>query len=232
MDETGTAHATTVGVASGRAADAFGREMNVVPSAVRWYRSLYVRVVGSLVRDLVDLSRLENGVIELDRRIFATRRLLAHVRDRHLPEIGLRRIDVRVDIDDDSDQMFGDPDRLEQVIENLFANGLRHTPDAGCIMLSARTTGDTMNLSVSDSGVGIPPEHLPHVFERFYKADAARTHLAEGSGLGLSIAKAIVERHGGTIAVSSMPSLTIFTIQLPQSGASDSVQHHSASTNL
>lgn len=185
-----------------------------------------------LVKELVDLSRLENGVIELHTRVFATRRLFEHVRDRHLPEIAARRIDVRLDIDDSADQMCGDPDRLEQVIENLFGNALRHTPNAGCIMLSARSSEETMRLSVSDSGVGIAPEHLPHVFERFYKVDAARTHVSEGSGLGLSIAKAIVERHGGTISVSSMPSLTVFSIQLPQSSGGDREQSHSASTNL
>jgi signal transduction histidine kinase len=74
-------------------------------------------------------------------------------------------------------------------------------------------------LSVSDSGGGIAPEHLPHVFDRFYKADASRAAESTGSGLGLSITKAIVERHGGTIGVTSRPGRTTFTIRLPQSSS-------------
>jgi two-component system, OmpR family, sensor kinase len=72
-----------------------------------------------------------------------------------------------------------------------------------------------VSLSVEDQGPGIPPEHLPHVFDRFYKADASRAGVSGGSGLGLSIVKAIVERHGGTISVASQPGRTIFEVVLP-----------------
>jgi signal transduction histidine kinase len=112
--------------------------------------------------------------------------------------------------------MVGDPDRIEQVIENLVANALRHTPDGGTIEVGAAVVGDSIRLSVVDSGEGIPPEHVPHVFDRFYKVDQARANGATGSGLGLSIAKAIVERHAGTIRVTSASGRTAFTIQLPQ----------------
>jgi signal transduction histidine kinase len=102
------------------------------------------------------------------------------------------------------------------VVENLFSNAFRHTPEGGTIALAAWLDGNCAILTVSDSGVGISPEHVPHVFDRFYKADSARANVSGGSGLGLSIAKAIVERHGGTIAVASHPGHTTFTIGIPQ----------------
>ena len=92
----------------------------------------------------------------------------------------------------------GDRLRLEQVLQNLAANALRHTPAGGRVVLGAARRGDAVVLSVQDNGAGIQPEHLPHVFDRFYKADASRAEESgTGSGLGLSIVKAIVERHGG-----------------------------------
>jgi signal transduction histidine kinase len=169
-----------------------------------------------IVRDLLDLARLENGVGALDARLFAIQRVFEHVSERHRCETTARRIAVRAHVDDEADQVFGNPDRLEQVIENLFANAVRHTPEGGAVELRAAALGGAVVLSVIDSGPGIPPEHVSHVFERFYKVDAARANGAEGSGLGLSIAKAIVERHRGTIHVTSVPGQTVFTVTLPQ----------------
>jgi signal transduction histidine kinase len=169
-----------------------------------------------IVRDLLDLARLENGVADLDRRVFATGRVFEHVVRRHQPEVERRQVTVRLDVAAAADQMVADPNRLEQVIENLFANALRHTPDGGRIDLAAWMDGGAVMLAVTDSGAGIPAEHVPHVFNRFYKVDSARANASVGSGLGLSIAKAIVDRHGGTIAVTSRPGQTAFTIALPQ----------------
>jgi signal transduction histidine kinase len=164
------------------------------------------------VQDLVDLARLEHGVGTLDVRVFALERLFDHVVQRH------------------DDQVVGDPDRLEQVVENLVANALRHTPPGGHIELCGRADADAIVLTVADSGAGIAPEHLPHVFERFYKVDASRTRDANGSGLGLSIAKAIVERHRGSIQVTSRPGRTAFTIVLPRQQVERAA--HSTSANL
>jgi signal transduction histidine kinase len=172
-----------------------------------------------IVKDLLDLSRLENGVTDLDRRVFATTRVFEHVVRRHQPELARRAIVVRIDVEPAADQIVADPDRLEQVVENLFANGLRHTPDGGSIELAGRLDGGTVMLTVRDSGAGIPAEHVPHVFDRFYKVDSARANVSGGSGLGLSIAKAIIERHDGSITVMSTPGHTVFTIALPQEGA-------------
>ena len=169
-----------------------------------------------IVKDLLDLARLESGVGGLDVRVFDIQRLFDHVIARHEHEAGARGIAITTSVDHGADQVTGDPDRLEQVIENLVANALRHSSSGGYVKLSASTDAGDIVLKVRDSGEGIPPEHIPHVFDRFYKVDAARANGHGGSGLGLSISHAIVERHGGTIAVSSQPGGTTFTITLPQ----------------
>ncbi len=98
----------------------------------------------------------------------------------------------------------GDRLRLEQALQNLAANALRHTGRGGRVTLEVERRTETTVLRVRDTGRGIPPEHLAHVFDRFYKVDASRAEdHGTGSGLGLSIVKAIVERHGGLIAVRS-----------------------------
>lgn len=110
-----------------------------------------------------------------------------------------------------------DPDRIGQVLANLLDNALRHTPGGGTVTLTCRRAGAWVELTVSDTGEGIAPEHLGHVFDRFYRADTARDRARGGSGIGLSIAKALVEAHGGTVAVASPGpgGGTTFTIRLP-----------------
>ena len=119
----------------------------------------------------------------------------------------------------DADQLLADPGRVEQVIGNLVANALRHASAGGTIHLAASVGPAGYRLAVEDSGDGIPAEHLPHVFDRFYKADSARSGGNGGSGLGLSIVKAIVERHGGQVTVESRPGRTVFAILLPRAEA-------------
>lgn len=178
-----------------------------------------------IVKDLLDLARYENNVAPLDVRVFDVARLFDNVVRRHEHDTGTRHITVSSEVEGGADQIVGDPDRIEQVVENLVTNAVRHTPEGGRIELSAGIANGCAVLSVADSGSGIAPEHLPYVFDRFYKVDPARAAAGAGSGLGLSIAKAIVVRHGGTIAVASAPGSTRFTISLPQSA-------HSTSTNL
>jgi signal transduction histidine kinase len=169
-----------------------------------------------IVQDLLDLARLENDFGTLDVRTFSVRRLFEHVIRRHEHEARTRGIEIDATVADDADQLVGDPERLEQVLENLTANALRHSDGAGAVRLSAQLDGGSAVLRVADSGQGIAAEHLPFVFERFYKVDAARASTSARSGLGLSIAKAIVDRHGGRIGVTSEPGCTMFTIVLPQ----------------
>jgi signal transduction histidine kinase len=187
----------------------------------RYFQTLEreTRRLDRIVQDLVDLARLEHGVGTLEVRVFALERVFTHVAQRHEQEARARRITIRVSIAPEADQIVGDPDRLEQVVENLVGNALLHTPAGGAIDMCGRLDGAAAVLTVADSGTGIDPAHLPHVFERFYKAEEART--GNGSGLGLSIAKAIVERHHGTIAVASAPAGTTFTVVLPQDVVAD-----------
>ena len=172
-----------------------------------------------IVKDLLDLARYEHGSVVLQRRLFDIERLFENVAGRHEREAHTRGVAIRIHVDPHADQVVADPDRIEQAIENLVGNALRHTPSGGTITLRAAQADGVATLSVSDTGAGIAPEHLPHLFERFYKADTARAAESAGSGLGLSITKAIVKRHGGTIRVTSQPGHTTFTIVLPQSAA-------------
>jgi two-component system OmpR family sensor kinase len=168
-----------------------------------------------IVKDLLDLARYEHGAVVLQRRLFDIERLFANVAGRHEREAQAKAVAIHIRVDTLADQVVADPDRIEQAIENLVANALRHTPSGGTITLSATHADGMAILSISDSGGGIAPEHLPHVFERFYKVDAARAADSTGSGLGLSITKAIIERHDGTIRVTSRPGQTTFTMRLP-----------------
>ncbi|QZH60365.1 HAMP domain-containing protein [Mycolicibacterium farcinogenes] len=112
--------------------------------------------------------------------------------------------------------LWADPHRLAQILGNLLDNALRHTPAGGRVTLAATTgPGRNVTLTVTDTGEGIPAEHLSHVFERFYRADSARDRDHGGSGIGLAIVKALVEAHGGQITVSSSGAGTTFTIILP-----------------
>ena len=169
-----------------------------------------------IVKDLLDLARYEHGGVVLQRRLFDIERLFQNVAGRHERDAQTKGVAIRIQVDAHADQVVADPDRIEQSIENLVGNALRHTPAGGTVTLSATQADGAATLSVSDTGAGIAPEHLPHVFERFYKVDFARAAESTGSGLGLSITKAIVERHGGTIVVKSQPGQTTFTIVLPQ----------------
>jgi signal transduction histidine kinase len=140
--------------------------------------------------------------------------LFARVAPRHERELRERGIQLDQNVDAGAVEVIGDPDRLEQALQNLAANALRHTPDGGHITLMSRPVAGGTQLTVRDSGPGIPPEHLPLIFDRFYKVDAAR-RAAGGSGLGLSIVKAIVERHGGSITARNDDG-AVFEIVLPR----------------
>ena len=172
-----------------------------------------------IVKDLLDLARYEHGGVVLQQRLFDIEKLFENVARRHERDAQTKGVAIQIHVAAHADQVVADPDRIEQAIENLVGNALRHTPAGGTITLRATQGRGVATLSVSDTGGGIAPEHLPHVFERFYKADTSRAAESTGSGLGLSITKAIVERHGGKIDVTSQPGETTFTIALPQSTA-------------
>ncbi len=113
----------------------------------------------------------------------------------------------------------GDPARLRQLIWNLVENAVRYTPAGGTITLALRRHGPVAELTVTDTGIGIPPEHLPHIFERFYRVDTSRSRALGGTGLGLSIVRQIAEAHGGQVRVRSIVGEgSTFTVALPVAG--------------
>jgi signal transduction histidine kinase len=112
-----------------------------------------------------------------------------------------------------------DEDLLLQLLLNLLDNALKNTPAGGRVVAGWRVTGSQAELWVRDTGVGISPEHLPHIFDRFYRADPARSREEGGAGLGLSICRWIAEANGGTISVESAPGQgSAFTVRLPIDG--------------
>jgi signal transduction histidine kinase len=169
-----------------------------------------------IIGDLLDLARLEGGSGALNIDDVSIDSLFQRVVARHEGAAREAGVTIRTDIASDSARLRGDRDRLEQALQNLAANALRYAPSGSTITLAAHRHSNLVVLSVADEGAGIPPEHLPHVFDRFFKADASRAvrQGGGGSGLGLSIVKAIIERHGGTVAVESRPGETVFRLNL------------------
>ena len=169
-----------------------------------------------IIGDLLDLARLEGGGGTLRRESVEVAWLFDRVAARHERELRERRVTLVQHVADDAAHVVGDPDRLEQALQNLAANALRHSKDGGEITLEATAVPGAIRLRVRDTGDGIAPEHLPLIFDRFYKIDAARK-ASGGSGLGLSIVKAIVQRHGGTIVAYNDTERggAVFEIVLP-----------------
>lgn len=174
--------------------------------------------MGRLVNELLDLARMEAGHVQLHLESVAmvefTERVLRKfqglAKEKHI------KLSLNGKVEDEFEAMI-DSDRMEQVLTNLIDNAIRHTDDYGEVKLHLDKSQSEIHLSVQDTGAGIPKEDLPFVFERFYKADKARTRGKSGTGLGLAIAKNIVEAHQGVIAVESeLNEGTTFFIKLPK----------------
>jgi signal transduction histidine kinase len=173
-----------------------------------------------LVEDLRLLSLADTGQLVLVHAGVEIGDLLAGVADSAQAVAQDRHISLRVHAPERPLLVRGDADRLRQVVGNLVSNALRYTPDSGEIAIDARRVGSCAQITVTDTGRGIPPDDLPNVFERFYRGDAARDRAAGGSGLGLAITRAIVEAHSGTIDVrSTVGQGTTFTFTLPLASA-------------
>jgi signal transduction histidine kinase len=171
-----------------------------------------------IIGDLLDLARLEGGGDTLEFDAILVDDLFRRVGDRHRPALADRSVMLNATTEVGTPLIWGDADRLEQALQNVAANAIRHTPAGGTVTLHADRFDDFVRITVNDSGPGIPPEHLPHIFDRFYKADASRagTSIRSGSGLGLSIVRAIVHRHGGEVSAENQKSGgAVFTLLLP-----------------
>ncbi len=173
-----------------------------------------------IVGDLLDLARLEGGGGDWSPGQVSVARVFERVSARHERRAEEAGVGLVHAIAPGVELVPGDASRIEQALQNLAANALRYAPRGSSVRLAARPSAlpdgrPAVTITVEDEGPGIAPQHLPHIFDRFYKADASRNVSATGSGLGLSIVKAIVERHGGTIVADSAPGRTVFTIALP-----------------
>lgn len=172
--------------------------------------------VERIVGDLLDLAKLEGGADSLDRQDVSVEGLFGRVAARHAPQAAAKALTFSTAIAPGAEIVYGDRFRLEQALQNLAANAVRHAQSGGRVELHAELRDNGTALTVTDNGPGIGPEHVAFVFDRFYKADPARPGDSAGSGLGLSIVRAIIERHGGTVSVSSERHAgAVFTIWLP-----------------
>jgi signal transduction histidine kinase len=192
-------------------------------------RSRSLQVIGEeserlehIIGDLLDLARLEGGGGTLKIEAITVDHLLERVRRRHERLLAEKNIVLETDRDAAVETIRGDQNRLEQAVQNLVANAIRHTPEGGRVSVTVDRADDDVRVVVEDTGTGIPDEHLSHVFDRFYKVDGSRTgtETPSGSGLGLSIVQAIVMRHGGRVTASNVESGGArFEMTVPQAAA-------------
>ena len=161
-------------------------------------------LLSRLVDDLETVSVAEAGRLTLDRAPIAVRDLVEGALESFRQAAVDHALTLRA-IVPELPRVSADPVRVGQVLRNLLSNAVTHTPAGGAIEVVARAMPDRVELAVTDSGPGIPPEHLARVFERFYRGDPSRARTTGGAGLGLAIVKGIVEAHGGTVSVESPP---------------------------
>jgi signal transduction histidine kinase/ActR/RegA family two-component response regulator len=179
------------------------------------------RAQGQLIDDLLDMSRIISGTLRLDVQLMEPDKVVEAALGTVHPAAVAKRIDLRFEVARRSGelrgQVLGDPGRLQQVMWNLLSNAVKFTPNGGMVQVLLSHDDDDVVIRVIDSGIGIAPEFMPYVFDRFRQQDASITRKHGGLGLGLSIARQLVELHGGTIAVSSHGSHagTTFTVRLP-----------------
>jgi signal transduction histidine kinase len=169
-----------------------------------------------LVEDLRTLALADSGHLNLERSPTLLRDCVQRVVEQFSPQADSRGIAIQWSAREDCPPVNVDAGRIEQIIGNLLSNALRYTPQGGKIWLDLTCTGEQIQLTVRDSGPGIPVEALPHVFERFFRADRSRSRAEGGSGLGLAIARRLAEAHGGSLTAANHPQGgALFTLTLP-----------------
>ena len=156
-----------------------------------------------LVQDLQDLSRVEAGKVKLERRPLQIATAAAATIEQLRPQFEAKGVHIESHLPPGLPLVLADEDRIGQVLLNLVGNALQYTPPAGRVRVEARPDGDAVHVAIQDTGIGISVEHLPHVFERFYRVDKSRSRTGGGSGIGLTIARRLVELQGGRIWAES-----------------------------
>lgn len=175
------------------------------------------RVQTQLIEDLLDMSRITSGKLRLDIQAVEPVQFIEAAIETVRPAAEAKGIRLEKLLDPVAGPISGDPNRLQQVMWNLLSNAIKFTPKNGKVQVLLERVSSHIEISVADTGIGIKPEFLPHVFERFRQADASTTRTFGGLGLGLSIVKRLVELHGGTVRVKSAGDArgATFTVHLP-----------------
>ncbi|MFR0354824.1 sensor histidine kinase [Streptomyces sediminimaris] len=172
-------------------------------------------VLQRVIDDLQDLAAADAGTLHLRREPVRAQDLLDQVAAAHRVGADAAGVTVRTE-DDGAPWLDADPVRMRQALGNLVSNALRHTPAGGTVTLAARRDGEEVVFTVADTGSGIAPEDLPHVFERFWRAEKSRSRRTGGSGLGLPIVRHLVAAHGGSVVAACEPgSGAVFTLRMP-----------------
>ena len=173
--------------------------------------------INRMVGDLEKLAKYESENLLLNKSEFSITELVQHIMQNF--ETDFMNKGIQLQFSGDEEIVFADRDKISQVIINLLSNALKYTPQGGLVEVGIKSAPDHIEVFVKDTGNGIPPEDLPHIFERFYRADKSRNRLTGGAGIGLTIAKAIVEAHRGSIQVKSRPGEgSEFIVTIPMQG--------------
>lgn len=169
-----------------------------------------------MINDLLELSRLESRP-DLPRCVpVDVRGVVQRAVELLMPAAQKKRLQLAINVGPGLPAVSGNAEYLERAIANLVDNAIKYTPDEGRIAVAAAAADGHVTLTVSDTGIGIPAEDVPRIFERFYRVDRSRSRDVGGTGLGLSIVKHVVQMHQGTVAVNSTPgSGSTFTLKLP-----------------
>ncbi|HEX8652496.1 MAG TPA: ATP-binding protein [Pyrinomonadaceae bacterium] len=172
---------------------------------------------GQLINDLLDVSRIITGKLRLEARLVEVTSLVEMAVDGVRPLADEKSIRLQTSLDATRTPVLGDPERLQQVMWNLLSNAIKFTPEGGLVEVKLAQTDSHAEITISDTGIGIDMNFLPHVFDRFRQADSSSTRAYGGLGIGLAIVKHLVELHSGTVKVESGGSGqgTTFTVKLP-----------------
>jgi CheY-like chemotaxis protein/two-component sensor histidine kinase len=175
------------------------------------------RIQTQLIEDLLDMSRIISGKVRLDVQHVDLSSVVESAINSVMPAAEAKGIQLRRVLDPHAGPISGDPDRLQQVFWNLLSNSIKFTPRGGKVEVLLQRVNSHIEVIVTDTGMGIKPEFLPHVFDRFRQADSSTTRRQGGLGIGLSIVKHLVELHGGTVHAKSAGEAqgATFTIKLP-----------------
>lgn len=178
--------------------------LNDPPAARRFLSRMETEIdaLSQMVQELLELSRIESGQVPLRLKACHVEEVILPAVERLQAQADRAGIDVSVQIEEGLPPVLADPERAQQVVGNLLHNAIKFTPAGGHVRISAGREGGLVHIAVADTGIGIPAEALPRIFERFFKADRARS--GGGTGLGLAIARHLVQAHGGTIWAESV----------------------------